>query len=98
MACPSTVKVYTSHASGSLKIADDTQKITSILSAFKIPFQQIEITMDEEGMQMLMANKPENESLVLPQMWCNGVFKGGAAELDTVNESEERDFKTFFGM
>ena len=49
-------------------------------------------------MQMLMANKPENESLVLPQMWCNGVFKGGAAELDTVNESEERDFKTFFGM
>ncbi|KAJ3281131.1 hypothetical protein HDU76_009004 [Blyttiomyces sp. JEL0837] len=77
------VIVYSSDVSGSVKVRKDTSRIVDILTAKKIPFQQIDVSIDEDAKLFMQSVSQKN---TLPQIFSNGQYKGGFEQLDEANE------------
>ncbi|XP_042246317.1 SH3 domain-binding glutamic acid-rich-like protein 3 [Thunnus thynnus] len=83
-----TVKVFFSSVSGSVEMKKNQERIFSILTSKKIPFEAVDISQNSDDKD-LMRKRAGNPTALPPQI-CNGdVYCGDFAAFENAIEMEQ---------
>lgn len=82
---PPIIVVYGSSVSGNLQIKKEQGYMQDALSAKKIPYTFVDIAADSAQKAHLFSVSPVR---TLPQLFVDGVYKGGYAEFELAVETE----------
>ncbi len=83
------VDLYTSLVAGSVFVTKHTESIQTMFAALKVPYNTIDVSLDEKGKAYLHSNSKAANPRGLPQVFVDGVYLGDYSAIEMLNEDGE---------
>jgi glutaredoxin-related protein len=88
------VKIYMSGISSTMTVRANTESIRQLLAVKKIRYEEVDLSMTPERLQEM---ESKSKTRVLPQLFVNGIFIGGADDVQLLEDDQVLD-KIMFGQ